>query len=221
MVPKDGYRFAEYIGIMIVELSVGLECFLFVGKTDYKGVVMKRVSPIFAISLALTLAFATHASASDLEEGKQLYTSQCEACHGVMYSDETAFREPFNAPRRIQLAMLDSVMPNATHSVSRLIAAPSAKETQLVSMPTDERLAVAMPNGPTLSGVVGRPAASVEGYAYSKSMLENMKGVVWSEEALDRWITNSQAWVPGSFMFYKQDDPEARRKIILYLKSFP
>ena len=52
---------------------------LFVGKTSNKGVVVKRVSSICAISLALTLAFATHASASDLEEGKQTGTIATQA----------------------------------------------------------------------------------------------------------------------------------------------
>ncbi|MEE8296659.1 MAG: hypothetical protein V3R26_02400 [Hyphomicrobium sp.] len=182
---------------------------------------MKRVSSIVAVSLALTLAYATHASASDVEEGEQLYVSQCEVCHGLVNWKEIGLREPFYSPRRIQLAMLDSVTTNAGYLVSQLIPAFGTKETQLMSMPTGELLAVAMPPGPPLRGIIGRPAATVEGYVYSKSMLEMLKGVVWSEEKLDRWITNSQALVPGSFMFYKQPDPETRRKIILYLKANP
>ena len=188
---------------------------------------MKRVSSVVALSLALTLAHATHASASDVEEGEQLFVLQCEICHGAMYGEETGFREPFNSPRRIQLAMLDSitsldsVTSNAAHLLSGLISGSSTKETQLTSSPTGEHLAVALPNGPPLRGIIGRPAASVEGYAYSKSMLETLKGVVWSVEKLDRWITNSQAWAPGSFMYYKQDDADIRRKIILYLKANP
>ena len=110
---------------------------------------------------------------------------------------KTGFREPSTVPRRVQLVMANSVTSDTVH------------------------LAVALPNGPSLRGVVGRPAASFEGFEYSKSILEKLKGVVWSEEKLDRWITNSQAWVPGSFMFYKQPDAETRRKIILYLKENP
>jgi cytochrome c len=138
-----------------------------------------------------------------------------------MSGEETAFREPHSSQRGIHLAMLNSSTSNAAHLVSRLTAAASAKEAQSKSMRVREDLAVAFPHGPTLRGIVGRPAASVEGYPYSKSVLEKLKGVVWSEEKLDRWITNSQAWVPGSFMFYKQDDPETRRKIILFLKANP
>ena len=182
---------------------------------------MKRLLFIGAISLGLALTHATYVSASDEKEGEQLYVLQCEKCHGAMYEQETGFREPVNSPRRIQLVMLDSFTSNAAHLVSRLIAASSTTKNHLAAVPAGEHLAVALPNGPALRGIIGRPAASVEGFTYSKSMLENMEGVVWSEETLDRWITNSQKWAPGSYMYYKQNDPEIRRKIILYLKASP
>jgi len=180
---------------------------------------MKPLLSIVAVSLALTSP--TFANANDVEDGEQLYVLQCEKCHGAMSGQETGFREPFDSSRRIQLAMLDSVTSSAADLVSWLIPASGTNEAQLMSMPTGEHLAVALPNGPTLRGVVGRPAASVEGYSYSKAMLATLAGVVWSEEKLDRWITNSQAWVPGSFMYYKMPDPETRRKVILFLKANP
>ena len=182
---------------------------------------MKRVSSIVAVSLALTLAYATHASASDVEEGEQLYLSQCKACHGFVNWKERGLREPFYSPRRIQLAMLDSVTTNAEDLVSQLTPAFGTKETQSMSRATGELLAVALPHGPNLRGVVGRSAATVEGYVYSKPILKTLKGMVWSEEKIDRWITDTQAWVPGGYMYYKQNDPEIRRKIILYLKANP
>ena len=85
----------------------------------------------------------------------------------------------------------------------------------------DTRIAFAPPFGPNLRGIVGRPAGSVEGYTYSNTMLKTLKGMEWTEAALNVWITNPQAWVPGVYMYYKQADPEIRRKIILYLKSNP
>jgi cytochrome c len=45
--------------------------------------------------------------------------------------------------------------------------------------------------------------------------------VVWNHDTLDRWITDSQAWVPGSRMFYQQPDAEIRRQIITYLEANP
>jgi cytochrome c len=90
-----------------------------------------------------------------------------------------------------------------------------------VSTTAGESLTFAPPFGPHLRGIVGRPAASVEGYSYSSAILKTLKGMEWTEAALDVWITNPQAWVPGVYMFYKQRDPEIRRKIILYLKANP
>lgn len=43
--------------------------------------------------------------------------------------------------------------------------------------------------------------------------------MVWNRDTLDIWIRDSQAWVPGSLMFYTQPDPEIRRKIIAYLSA--
>jgi cytochrome c2 len=48
-----------------------------------------------------------------------------------------------------------------------------------------------------------------------------LKGMEWNDAALDVWITNPQAWVPGVYMYYKQPDVEIRRKIVLYLKANP
>jgi len=83
------------------------------------------------------------------------------------------------------------------------------------------QLAFAPPFGPNLRGVYGRPAGSVAGFQYSNTFTKTLKGMEWNDAALDVWITNPQAWVPGVYMFYKQPDPEIRRKIILYLKANP
>ncbi|MDH3604716.1 MAG: c-type cytochrome [Candidatus Tectomicrobia bacterium] len=81
------------------------------------------------------------------------------------------------------------------------------------------RLAVALPYGPSLRGVVGRAAGTVQGFSYSRAFRDTLKDVVWTRGNLDRWLTNSQQWVPGSRMFYKQPDPDIRRQIITYLEA--
>jgi cytochrome c len=81
------------------------------------------------------------------------------------------------------------------------------------------RIAVAPPYGPNLHGIYGRPAGTIPGFVYSAAFLKSLKGMEWDDAALDVWITNPQKWVPGVYMFYKQPDPEVRRKIILYLKA--
>ncbi len=173
---------------------------------------MKRLLPAIAASLVFGFAFSSRSNASDLSEGEELYNSQCKLCHGSPEQD-TGFRTPGQSLDRIQLAMLDTLEAGTTDFVTRLI--PSFGAT------TGERLAFAPPFGPNLRGVVGRPAGTVEGYTYSKTMLSTLKGMIWNEAALNVWITNPQAWVPGVYMYYKQPDPEIRRKIIVYLKANP
>jgi cytochrome c len=81
------------------------------------------------------------------------------------------------------------------------------------------RLAVAPIYGPPLRGIIGRPAASVKGYIYSKAFVEKMTGVVWDEAKVDKWITSAQTMVPGSFMFVSIKNQDIRKKIIDYLKE--
>jgi cytochrome c2 len=54
---------------------------------------------------------------------------------------------------------------------------------------------------------------------YSEEFKKALDGVIWTPATLDIWIADSQGWVPGSVMFYKQPGPEVRRKIITYLES--
>ena len=71
--------------------------------------------------------------------------------------------------------------------------------------------------GPSLAGVVGRKAGTVPGYAYSAALKQS--GILWNRAELDRWLTKSQAVVPGSMMSYAQADPAKREAIIDYLAS--
>ena len=179
---------------------------------------MKRLFSIAAVSILFALASALPASASDLAEGKELYISQCKICHGDIAQDEVSSGVPFTSPQRVQLAMLESVNTSTRDFISQLIPAFG---TRSYSGSTGERLAFAPPFGPNLRGIVGRPAGTVEGFTYSNTMMKTLKGMEWSEAALNVWITDPQAWVPGVYMYYKQKDPEIRRKIILYLKANP
>lgn len=79
--------------------------------------------------------------------------------------------------------------------------------------PGDNRL------GPTLHGVVGRKAGSVEGYRYSPGF--KTTDLVWTEENLDKFIENPNAVFPGSNMatFAGLSDAEDRKAIIDYMKT--
>ncbi len=72
--------------------------------------------------------------------------------------------------------------------------------------------------GPNLHGVVGRKVGSVAGFAYSPAMIA--KGGIWDEAALDAYITDPRAAVPGNKMvFVGIKDAEKRKALIGYLAS--
>ena len=73
--------------------------------------------------------------------------------------------------------------------------------------------------GPNLYGLVGRPAGSVAGFAYSTQFLASLKGKTWDAALLERWLTDTQSLAPGSGMIYFQDDPQKRAELIKYLAS--
>lgn len=72
--------------------------------------------------------------------------------------------------------------------------------------------------GPGLSGVYGRPAGTVPGYRYSNAFRKVAAGLVWDTPTLDRWLANSQAMIPGSYMFLEVE-PGSRGEIIHYLAA--
>ena len=57
--------------------------------------------------------------------------------------------------------------------------------------------------GPNLFGIVGRRAASIEGFRYSANMRElGTSGLVWTEERLRAYVANPKAVAPrGSMSF--------------------
>ncbi len=75
--------------------------------------------------------------------------------------------------------------------------------------------------GPYLKGVVGRKAASVEGFKYSKAMQEKAaEGLVWTEENLDKYLAAPKKFIPGNKMaFAGLKKAEDRANVIAYLKS--
>ena len=72
--------------------------------------------------------------------------------------------------------------------------------------------------GPTLHRIVGAKKAAVPNFNYSPA-LKAQKGV-WSEAALDAYIANPRAAVPGTRMVYAgMPDKAKRAKGIAWLKA--
>ena len=73
--------------------------------------------------------------------------------------------------------------------------------------------------GPSLSGVRGRKAGSLPSFPRYSSALKSA-GVVWSDETLDKWISDPKAFIPGNHMnFQGVPDDQARADIIAVLKQ--
>jgi cytochrome c len=75
----------------------------------------------------------------------------------------------------------------------------------------------AVRQGPSLSGIVGRPAGKADGFRYSAGFTD--ANFVWDDTRLDAYLANPQAMVPGSVMAYRQPKAETRAAIIAYLKE--
>jgi len=73
-------------------------------------------------------------------------------------------------------------------------------------------------DGPTLKGVFGRRAGSLEDYRYSAAMKRSE--ITWSPTTLDAYITDPQGYIPGNRMaFAGIDDAADRADLIAYLEQ--
>jgi cytochrome c len=73
--------------------------------------------------------------------------------------------------------------------------------------------------GPILNGVIGRKAASEEGYNYSPAMKNS--GLTWDEATFHQYIMNPRAMVPGTKMIFAGIKNEQQIKdLTAYLKQF-
>ena len=173
------------------------------------GSVLRRT---LAACVLAGLGSAAYAE-QDKTDGAKLYVAQCKICHG----SASAFDQNLAAPAIPDWQLTVLAMQHGTAGTRSDAPPPVPVHSGKAKGPT--RLAFAPPFGPPLNGVYMRPAGSVESFEYSKTFMATLKGMEWNEAALDVWITNPQAWVPGVYMFYKQPDVEVRRKIIVYLKT--
>ena len=149
-----------------------------------------------AVPLAVLLAVlfsAPAAWADDVEEGKVIFRWDCFICHYA------------NDPRKAQ-----------TQSAKFVLADYRGRSS------LDYIIKVQNAFGPDLRGVFGSPAGrrSKEGYAHSKAFVEAAPDIVWTEENLDKWLTDTRTFMPGTMMTYWQPDPEKRRKVIAWLKTY-
>lgn len=75
--------------------------------------------------------------------------------------------------------------------------------------------------GPLLNGIVGRTAASVEGFRYSKPMIAAAEGgLAWTDETLAEFLANPKGYMKGTKMsFAGLKKTEEIAAVIAYLAS--
>jgi cytochrome c len=72
--------------------------------------------------------------------------------------------------------------------------------------------------GPSLHGIVGRKAGSVDDYKYSDA--NKNSGVTWDEATLDAYLENPRKEMPGTKMVFPGlKKPEDRKAVIAYLEQ--
>ncbi|MEE4537459.1 MAG: cytochrome c family protein [Erythrobacter sp.] len=72
--------------------------------------------------------------------------------------------------------------------------------------------------GPSLYGVVGRPAGSIEGFNYSEANANS--GLTWTPEILFEYLEAPREYMPGTRMAYPGlKDPQDRADVIAYLDA--
>ena len=71
--------------------------------------------------------------------------------------------------------------------------------------------------GPSLAGILNRKAGTAIGFSYSPAVKSS--GVVWTAENLDAWLTNPQAFIPGTKMKFEGiPNQKAREELIAILR---
>ncbi|MDX2288410.1 MAG: c-type cytochrome [Hyphomicrobiaceae bacterium] len=138
------------------------------------------------------------------------------------------------------LGVLFSPVAFGAQSITRWIPLPVAKQTALADdvSPADplrgaklyaqcsachEANSAAHKVGPSLAGIVGRPAAAFPDYAYSAALAgARREGLVWSPEFIDSLIAGPTRFLAGTKMpFIGIADAKDRRDLVSYLETLP
>ena len=71
--------------------------------------------------------------------------------------------------------------------------------------------------GPRLHGLFGRTAGSVTDYRYSEALKGS--GIIWTEQTLDAYLKDSEAFMPGTKMYGGLSQDQDREDLIAYLRG--
>lgn len=137
-------------------------------------------------------------------------------------------REPIMRANRLQTIVLGSIILSAAAALAPASAMSPAGEEAMAKgghIMFDHRCRSCHADdpalksyGPSLVGVVGRKAASIDGFAYSDAM--KASGIVWTEDALRSWMADNKSVLPGTRMRHIGVTDRMEQDMLLsYLKS--
>jgi cytochrome c len=74
-------------------------------------------------------------------------------------------------------------------------------------------------SGPSLAGLWGKKAASIEGFGRYTDALKQ-EDIIWDEDTLNAWLADPQAMVPGTTMMFRGvEKDETRANLIAFLRQ--
>lgn len=72
--------------------------------------------------------------------------------------------------------------------------------------------------GPSLHGIIGRPAGTIADFKYSDAMKSS--GLTWDPDTLDKYLTKPKELIPGNKMIFPGlPKPTDRADLISYLQE--
>ncbi len=170
------------------------------------------------------------------------YKADCKACHVPVEKSDWMYLHAYapvlgpnalkNAPVYTTAALSGAAVEGAAMTASSADDTPSA-ETKEIDLVSAEKAfkqtcrschsdkAGGRGIGPSLAGVIGREAGTVDGYNYSKALKDS--DVVWTAETIDSHITDVKGFIPknrmGTMFPQGVKDSKKRAEIIAYLES--
>lgn len=120
-----------------------------------------------------------------------------------------------SSPAASALILLAAVLAGAFGSAGPAVAADGAKIFNLQCRTCHAvKSSVA---GPSVHGVAGRKIAGLTDFAYSAAL--KAKSGVWTDAALDAYLTAPGKFAPGGRMITALASPSDRAAVIAYMKT--